>query len=197
MFHGKRHFNTAGRLHVYLFKDIYAAKGALKVFAFFLSVPCISTFFPRLPSFKGHEGAIARWWAHVVESTEMTVWSLPDSTNISLFLIPDFWHLLIITGIYRFHAAFKVDVKPKLSPFTVLITHCRSHREWFIREWCCSKWKIVCVFIIFISYLITCSTFETALVFGRRQEYFSIPPCKRWICSNTVCNTHQKHQICH
>lgn len=22
-------------------------------------------FFPRLPSFKGHEGAIARWWAHV------------------------------------------------------------------------------------------------------------------------------------
>lgn len=44
VFHGKRHFNTAGRLHVYLFKDIYALKGALKVFAFFLSVPCRGRF---------------------------------------------------------------------------------------------------------------------------------------------------------
>ncbi len=76
--HGKRHLNTAGRLHVYLFEDIYAGKGALKVFAYVPPVPCLSTLSKRVEGswLQRRWGAIRRWWS-------TTVWSPPDATNVA------------------------------------------------------------------------------------------------------------------
>lgn len=79
--HGKRHLNTAGRLHVYLFEDIYAGKGALKVFAYVPPVPCLSTLSERVEGsqLQRRWGAIRRWWS----TFSMTVWSPPDATNVA------------------------------------------------------------------------------------------------------------------
>lgn len=90
MLHGKRHLNTAGGLHVYLYEDIYAGKGALKVFAYVPPGPCLSTLSERV------EGAIKRWWS----TFSLTVWSPPDATyvvfssfqafDVQLFIIRQF-----------------------------------------------------------------------------------------------------------
>lgn len=128
VFHGKRHLNTAGGLHVYLFGDIYAVKHTLKVFAYVPPVPCLSTLSERVERsrLQRHWGAIIncgarlagdfqsarRWLFDLLQTPPMFPFSSFQTFDVQLF---------IIKAIYSFHAVFKVNIKSKLTLCTFLM----------------------------------------------------------------------------